>query len=272
MINSGGGMLASERPKYWQSKLFTASGTWVVPADVGCIWVDASAGGGGGAGGNATPGGGGGGGNGGSACSNLPMPVTPGETLTITLGAAGLGGAIGAVGGNGGYTEVVGSLQTLRFLGTSNPATAGANPNGGNGGRLSNGATSVGGAGAGPAAGIQSPLLSNWGADYATQSCSSSGSAGGALGFDGGANYALDNLVLNNYVSILGAVGGASGGGGGIGGNNRYGRGGLGGSNGAVGANATGYGAGGGGGSGNAKGGDGSPGMIRIYCLSSFPI
>ena len=40
-----------------KTKLFTTSGTFVVPADVGCIWIDGSGGGGGGGGGNSTPGG-----------------------------------------------------------------------------------------------------------------------------------------------------------------------------------------------------------------------
>ena len=271
MFGHGNGMLASERPKFWQSKLILASTTIVGPQDVGLLYVDGCAGGSGGAGGNSTPGGGGGGGGAGLSGTGIALPIVPGETLTIVIGAAGLGGVPDAVGGSGGYTEIAGSRMTLRFAFSPNLATAGAAVNGGHGGRCTNGVLALGGAGAGANAGIQS-TIGNWSIVYTSLNLHYNGSAGGALNFNAGYGYDGSNIGLPNSITILGGTGGASGGGGGIGGSHRYGAPGVGGSNGAAGTNATGYGAGGGGGSGNAAGGNGSPGFLRLYYLSSYTI
>ena len=93
------------------SKGFAASGTWVVPASVTWVLVLAVGGGGGGAGGQAgtSPGGasqscGGGGGAAGQIVVQ-PLLVTPGKTLTITVGAGGAASAGGSGGSaaNAGY-------------------------------------------------------------------------------------------------------------------------------------------------------------------------
>ena len=97
------------------SQTFTSSGTFVVPNNTGYISVAAV--GAGGAGGGASASYGGVGGAGGALVYGNNIPVTPGETLTIEIGAAGAG-STAANGGNGGYTEIRrGSTTLLRANG-----------------------------------------------------------------------------------------------------------------------------------------------------------
>ena len=136
--------------------LFTSSGTWTVPSGVSTIVLTGCGGGGGGAGGHtADPGGGGGGGSSAVCVSTMPVMVTPGATLTITIGGGGNGGAAGANGSPGLDTTIAGTtLGTIIFPGTLFNATFGTAANGGSGGRnhmLTSSA--VGGTGAGASAG-----------------------------------------------------------------------------------------------------------------------
>ncbi|MFA7243644.1 MAG: glycine-rich domain-containing protein [Sulfuricellaceae bacterium] len=85
-------------------KFFTSSTTWVVPAGVTRIRASALGGGGGGTGGNSAATCSGGGGGGGLFLRG-DLNVTPGEMLTITVGAGGAGG----VGQYGGYPAGVGT-------------------------------------------------------------------------------------------------------------------------------------------------------------------
>jgi hypothetical protein len=105
------------------SKRITASSTFTVPDGVYSISVSGCAGGGGGAGGGGssttTPlvGAGGGGGGAGQSIINTPYSVTPGTSISITIGGGGtagigIGGSDGTNGGAGGNT-VVGTLVTL---------------------------------------------------------------------------------------------------------------------------------------------------------------
>ena len=269
--------------KTWRSKLFTSSTTWTVPPDVGCLWVDGCASGSGGGGGDPTPGGGGGGGCAGFPCQQLPLAVTPGETLTLTIGAGGAGGVVGQDGAMGGETTLARADDSLAvFLPAGGNGLKGANPNGGSGGGAYHAShwgafltVAAGGAGAGGAgAYVYAPkILTGW-SGFAPMT---GGSAGGALSNAGGVAYGAKFGVPQvwNGSALVGAnptTGNASGGGGGTGGANPFGYPGKGGSNGAAGAHAVGYGCGGGGGSGNSAGGNGSPGMIRIYCFTAYEI
>lgn len=246
----------------WKSRLFLTSTIRIVPADVGCIWVDGCAAGGGGGGGYDGEGGGGGaGGMCGDAISKVIMPVIPLETLTLIIGAAGLGGAKGNAGTDGGYTQISGSQRTL----TLRPSYAGGS-----------GTVSAGGVGVGfPNTGSSTVNLQflPGGYGYPFQEIPAAISAsGGGPSSNGGSNYSVVNgLGLPNYTG--GGTGNATGGGGGCGGHHFFS--GLmarGGDGGSPGANATGYGGGGGGGGGNAAGGNGSPGFIRIYCFTAYEI
>ncbi len=84
---------------------FTGSGTFFVPPNISLVEViGAGAGGGGGGAGaggaNACSGGGGGG----ARTRTERLAVTPGASITVTLGTAGAGGAAGTDGGDGGDT------------------------------------------------------------------------------------------------------------------------------------------------------------------------
>jgi len=117
---------------------FASSGSFVVPDYVNRIRVRAWGAGGGGGGGddnaNFYPGGGGGGGS----FADGILSVTPGETLTITVGAAGVGGA--ALNAGAGFGTAGGDTKVLR--GATPIFTAGG---GGGGGGGSNGAAGAGG-------------------------------------------------------------------------------------------------------------------------------
>ena len=129
-------------PYTQQSVLFTNTGanSWVVPAGVTVVYVDGCSAGQGGAGGqSSTTGSGGGGGAGGFCTAGFPLNVTPGATLTITVGAAGVGGSAGA---SGGTTNIVTTITGANNTYPSQPPssfvlapTTGAAGVGGNGGR-----------------------------------------------------------------------------------------------------------------------------------------
>src|ERR1700743_1400008 len=81
----------------------TGANTWEVPAGVQLILVSGvAAGGGGGGGGTSGGNAGGGGGSAGQPISNMPIPVTPGDTLTINIPTSPSGGAATAHGSTGG--------------------------------------------------------------------------------------------------------------------------------------------------------------------------
>lgn len=108
---------------------FTASGTFTVPNDVYSIIVNGTGGGGGYASGStnvAFASGGSGG-----FTQNFKIPVTPGETLTITIGAAGTAGTAG------GSTIIFSSATSSNLLvlgGGGAPVTYANGSQGGNGG------------------------------------------------------------------------------------------------------------------------------------------
>src|ERR1035437_7355654 len=94
--------------------VFSTSGanSWAVPANVTTVQIDA-VGGGAGGGVGYTAGGAGGGGQGGYGVNSFWIGVTPGATLTITVGAKGTAGGAGTPGSNGGaggQTTITGGL------------------------------------------------------------------------------------------------------------------------------------------------------------------
>lgn len=246
----------------WRSKQFTSSTTFVVPPDVGLLWLDACSGGGGGGGGY--DGEGGGGGSGGSPAPSfcqVPFPVIPGETLTVTVGAGGAGGAKGSVGAEGGYTVLTGRLRKFvgeRGYGGGNGAVAA----GGGGNSYPNDAYS---AHVGPPV---NPGGYGW-PFFEHNFMVTAGGSGGAPSANGSGQFCV--MPPNTYTG--GGAGNATGGGGGVGGccylcpDMAYG-----GAGGSAGADATGYGGGGAGGGGNAAGGAGSNGMILLCMLTAYEI
>jgi hypothetical protein len=104
--------------------IYISNGTYTVPAGVTQIWVSGVGGGGGGGGGNqlasgGSQGAGGGGGYAGSSTLKTPLSVTPGQSLTITIGAGGAAGAgtsslaNAGNGSAGGATTIVSGSSTL---------------------------------------------------------------------------------------------------------------------------------------------------------------
>jgi hypothetical protein len=169
-------------------QIFTASGTFTIPAGVTAVKLTV-VGGGGGGGGATAAGNGSGGGSGGIGIKWL-TGLTPGNTLTITVGASGTG-VSAANGTAGGASSVASGTQTITTIsanggaiglvgagalaGSSVPAAAGTGGDiniGGNPGMYASGAT-VGGPGA------ASPYGGGGGSG-------NSGPGGAASGFGGG--------------------------------------------------------------------------------------
>lgn len=122
----------------------TSSQTWIVPAGVTSLKVEAWGGGGGGGGAKATsviitfPGNGGGGGGGAYSSATLASSIP--ASLNITIGSGGNGGTAGGAGTPGGITIVKDGTSGVTIL-TANGGS------GGGGGNASNGSGGAGGNG-----------------------------------------------------------------------------------------------------------------------------
>lgn len=99
-------------------QIFSTNGTFTVPSGISTIYITGGGGGGGGGAGAASSTGAnsGGGGGAGAAINKSAFSVTPGATITITIGSAGSAGTFsgggGGVGGTGTST-IVGTLVTI---------------------------------------------------------------------------------------------------------------------------------------------------------------
>jgi hypothetical protein len=178
------GVVKQTNTSNYRTVTFSFPGTysWSVPACAEQICVEAWGGGGGGSANAGTnqqgSGGGGGGGGYGAQC----FAVTPGSSISITVGAGGNGGA------SGGNT-VVGSLLTAN--GGSPGITGSTGGTGGNGGSSTAASTAVGGTGFPGAfgcaiAGGRGGAGGNGGAGGAGGSGGATGAAGTAPGGGGG--------------------------------------------------------------------------------------
>ncbi|MDP4199626.1 MAG: hypothetical protein Q8922_03385 [Bacteroidota bacterium] len=201
-------------------RTYTSSTTYVVPSGITTIYATGigGAGGGGGGGGDngGTGGGSGGGGGAGEYIPPLGLSVTPGETLTITVGIGGSGGSAGTstgtlstVGGNGNVTSIVGSTSGTLLVanggtgggrghnslndatnaqgGTSGPGGTGSSTAGHTNGNA--GAAGVNGAAnsdkAGGAGGSGPPTATNLGGTGGTGNGHSANGTAGSSGTDG---------------------------------------------------------------------------------------
>lgn len=261
----------------------TGTNTFTVPADVRNISVVCvGAGGGGGDGGaNAeTPGGGGG-----ALAWVSNLPVTPGESLTIVVGAGGAGGATGVAGSsyiargstilmtafggtNGGTTANAASKAGGTFsFGSGVLGVAGIGTGGGNGGAGGGATNASGGNGGGGGAGGYSGA-GGAGGDGATASADGSDGTGGGGG--GGEASAAGNNTGAGGGGGIGILGEGAIGIGGTGNVSDFGAGGSGGNDGTIGGGSAGngagglYGGGGGGSSGGGTPGTGANGAVRI--------
>lgn len=165
---------------------YNSSSTYTVPAGVSLVYAEVCAGGGGGGGASNNSAYYGGGGGGGSAFLSKIIAVTPGQSITVTVGAGGSAGSAGADGGTGG-TSAFGSLSA-------------AGATGGQGGGISSYRVGIPGKGSGSVGGFG--MISSGGTTgnaggsglYAGGSTASSiapgGSGGGGAGGVGGAQNA----------------------------------------------------------------------------------
>lgn len=196
-----------------KSQVFTANGSFIVPAGVTRIFITMCGGGGGGAGAtSASPGSGGG-----AAQSIIRhcMVVTPGNSMTVTVGAGGAGGTSGANGSAGGNST---------FVGDTSPSNYTLTCLGGNFGLF------TGGPGAAQpavtvldASGITPGGVYTYGGGAGAAESGSNGGAGGSsmLGKGG----ASENGIVTNGALFPGGIGAGGGGAarysstGGVGGN-----------------------------------------------------
>jgi hypothetical protein len=127
---------------------FTSNGTFTIPSGKTVLKVTVTGGGGGGGGGATASGAGGG--AGGTAIKYLTS-VTPGNTLSITIGSGGGGGTYqGSSGGSGGTSSVSSGTQTISTISATGGGGGGYQNNptlGGSGGAGSGGDLNLNGGG-----------------------------------------------------------------------------------------------------------------------------
>jgi hypothetical protein len=173
---------------------FTSSGTFTIPT--GVIAVKVTIIGGGGAGGGASVSNTGAGGGSGGIAIKFLAGLTPGNTLTVTVGTGGAG-ASNATGGNGVASSVASGTQTISTI-TANPGTGGqasTAPGPGGGAAISTGGDINGGG---------SP------ASFVTVA-STFGGAGGSTMFGGAGGFTAGSSAGLSAVANTGSGGGGAG-------------------------------------------------------------
>lgn len=257
---------------YSQTIFTTSNPSWVVPA--GCTEVFIEVWGGGGGGGSARVNSGApkiasGGGGVGGMYSSVTVPVTPGETLNITVGAGGAAGNNSA-GGNGGNSQVVRNSNTQVLVLAAGGLGGYWVSDGGTG---SNGAIRTGNTAAGVGTTIVAGGNAGGAFNYTTGNFNTAqrGYGGGGGGAGGAAGERPDATITNKGSAYSGGLGGTGGGAGGAGGF-------AGSGNSAQGAGGAGVIPGGGGsikrstGTGNVQGGTGARGEVRIHCSNPLSV
>lgn len=231
---------------------FTSSSTWVVPDRVTTVDAVVVGGGSGGSGADAFTGKGGGGGGGGQVRDDS-VNVTPGSSVTVTVGSGSVGGAPPPLFTTAGGSSSFGALSAAGGAAGAVDSTVGSASGSGRAGGLSQGVAGSGGGGAGGAGG------------------SDGGTGGGSnrnAGIGGAGRVPTFGLFAGNTTAYGGGGGGGGGGpvgGGGLGGAGTDG-GGSGGNANAVGGPATAPG-GGGGGAGSIGGNTAGPGANGIVIV-----
>jgi len=209
---------------------FTSGGTLVVPAGVTTMYASGAGGGGGGGGSGAVSGitsgfsssGGGGGGAPGASTIRQSFTVTPGQTLTIAIGAAGGGGSAGAAGGTGGVGSA-GGASSIAGTAVSITLAGGAGGLGGGGVSAANSVAAAGGSPGGAAAqsGAQGMAVTGYGYNFGGPGGNGGGSPFGAGGGGKSTGTASSGAAASGYggggagacgtvtsSALLGAAGG----------------------------------------------------------------
>jgi hypothetical protein len=188
------------------TRTYSSTGSFVAPAGVTTIQVEAYGGGGGGGRGGSSNRQGGGGGGGGGYTINNAVTVVPGTSYTITIGSGG-SGSTGGNGGNGTTTTATFPSGVINATGGaggrsySNSGTGGAGGTGTRAGGAGGTGSSLGSGGGGGAAG--STTIGSAG------NIPNGGANGGGTAGDGG-----DGSTSNAATGIAGATYGGGGGGG----------------------------------------------------------
>lgn len=193
---------------------FTTVGTssFTVPCGVTSITVQVWGGGGAGGGGSVTSANGGSGGGGGGYCTQV-ISVTPGSTISYTVGAGGVGGT--GNGGNGGSSSFGSVSATGGTGGAENGGAAGiggtgCTSNGSNGVISTSSTGGVGGGGANGGAGGAGGTLGN---DGTSGSVIGGGGGGGGTrsgGSESGGNGARGQVTITYNVDSFNQYGGTS--------------------------------------------------------------
>lgn len=205
---SGGAGGSGSSSSGTSSQTFTSSGTWVAPSDlVGNASVYLWSGGGGGGAGSGTHGGAGAGGGGFRFVSTA---VTPGNSYSVTIGAAGTGGTASTNSTDGGNTVFNGTFS-VPGGGRGTTGTAGNGGEGAShvGGFGNTSATTVGGGGGGCAS-------------YGGNGQDGAGGGAGGGGGNGGASGGTDTTggsggnggTSGSKAGKAGSIPGGGGGGG----------------------------------------------------------
>jgi hypothetical protein len=153
LLTSTGTTWVSQAPSYVgnQAQIFTSNGTFTLPVGVTALKITVVGGGGGAGGGTLTPSDipGGSAGGGGTAIKYL-TGLTPGNTLAVTVGAAGAGGTTNNNGTSGGSSTVASGTETITTItggggGAGNTVAAAGFGTPGTGGSGTNGTYNISG-------------------------------------------------------------------------------------------------------------------------------
>lgn len=191
------------------TQTFTTNGSFFVPAGVTTVKAEVWGGGGAGGGvdgGSSTRAGGGGGGGGFSQANNVA--VTPGTTISVTVGQGG-SGSNGNNGGNG-QSSTFGSAVPVTAAGGSGGSRGASSPTNGSGGAGGSGATFNGGSGANASGGNSGG--GGGGAGSLANGSNASGTSGGDGGSGSGGDGANGRSNSGNGFSGSTYGGGGSGG------------------------------------------------------------
>lgn len=140
LISDGTTWIAAQTPYVGsRAQVFTSSGTFSIPTGVTAVKVTLVGGGGGsgGAKGNSASSSVSGGAGGAAVAIKFLTGLTPGATLSVTVGSGGTAGTPTANGGAGGFSRVASGSQTITTI----------QADGGNGTAFANGTYTAGGAG-----------------------------------------------------------------------------------------------------------------------------
>jgi hypothetical protein len=185
-----------------QTQTYTSGGSFITPAGVTTVQVEAYGGGGGGGYGGSSNKNGGGGGGGGAYTLNSALTVIPGTTYPVTIGNGGNGSTSSFSNGANGTTTSVSTVSATGGAGGQRYSAGGAGGLGGNGTRVggAGGNSTTSGSGGGGGAGGTLSIGNPGGVP-------TGGTAGGGMAGAGGAG------TISNGAS--GSAGTSYGGGGG---------------------------------------------------------